>query len=294
MRLSVLVVLAGLLSFPPGISATEDPIPLVLRRVVLYKNGMGFFEHSGKIRSGEQVELALSSSQLNDLLKSLTVLDLDGGQVAEVTYDSSPPISRRLAESPIQLDSQPDVVRFLNQFRGAGVAIRSSGGFVSGQLLGAEKRKTTHAGEQVTESIFILLFTDSGELRTFELNSIGALRLTDKNLADRLESLLDTAATRLQHDVRRVRIRTNEAGLRNLYVSYISESPIWKASYRLVLDEDRKPLLQGWAIVDNTTEMDWEDVELSLVSGAPVSFVQNLSDRFMLVARSSHFQKGSR
>ncbi len=77
--------------------------------------------------------------------------------------------------------------------------------------------------------------------------------------------------------MRKLRIQTIGAGDRQLYVSYTSEAPIWKTTYRIVLDPNRKSLLQGWAIVDNTTPMDWVNVTLSLVAGAPVSFIQNLS-----------------
>src|SRR5213082_3592873 len=77
-------------------------------------------------------------------------------------------------------------------------------------------------------------------------------------------------------------ISTTGSGERSLYVSYISEVPIWKTTYRIVLPSktDKKPLLQGWAIVDNTIGEDWNDVELSLVAGAPHSFIQQLSQPY--------------
>ena len=77
-------------------------------------------------------------------------------------------------------------------------------------------------------------------------------------------------------------ISTAGTGERSLYVSYISEVPIWKTTYRIVLPSksDKKPLLQGWAIVDNTVGEDWDGVELSLVAGAPHSFIQQLSEPF--------------
>jgi hypothetical protein len=52
-------------------------------------------------------------------------------------------------------------------------------------------------------------------------------------------------------------------------------APVWKVSYRLDLTGE-KPFLQGWAIVDNDSGTDWHNVELSLVTGKPVSFIQNL------------------
>src|SRR5258708_20421107 len=77
-------------------------------------------------------------------------------------------------------------------------------------------------------------------------------------------------------------LSTTGTGDRNLYVSYISEVPVWKTTYRIVLPSklEKKPLLQGWAIVDNTVGEDWNNVELSLVPGAPHSFIQQLSEPY--------------
>ena len=67
-------------------------------------------------------------------------------------------------------------------------------------------------------------------------------------------------------------------GARELRISYISEVPVWKTTYRIVLppasQPNARPLLQGWAIVDNTVGEDWNNVELSLAAGAPQSFIQ--------------------
>src|SRR3970282_1709119 len=89
-------------------------------------------------------------------------------------------------------------------------------------------------------------------------------------------------ASMRDRDLRRMTLSTAGAGERPLFVSYISEVPVWKTTYRLVLPSkaNAKPLLQGWAIVDNTVGEDWENVELSLVAGAPQSFIQNLSQPY--------------
>ena len=75
-------------------------------------------------------------------------------------------------------------------------------------------------------------------------------------------------------------ISTAGTGERPLFVSYVSEVPIWKTTYRLVLREKGAPLLQGWAIIDNTIGEDWKGVELSLVAGAPQSFIQDVSQPY--------------
>src|SRR6201999_3577419 len=68
----------------------------------------------------------------------------------------------------------------------------------------------------------------------------------------------------------------------DMLVSYVSEVPVWKTTYRIVVPSDakRQPLLQGWAVVDNTIGEDWKDVELSLVAGAPQSFIQQISQPY--------------
>jgi hypothetical protein len=243
---------------------------------VLYKNGMGYFEHLGAVRGPQSVVISLPRSQLNDVLKSLTVLDLGGGTIAGVTYDSSAPLERRLAELPIDLGTAKTLVGFLNQVRGAEVRVQAPGGTVAGRLMGAEPRERRESGTTV-EVVEASILTGAGELRLVELESARALQFTDGAFAADLTQYLDLLSSRHDRDVRRLRIQTAGSGERQLYVSYTSESPIWKTTYRIVLDPEQKPLLQGWAIVDNTTPVDWENVNLSLVAGAPVSFVQNLS-----------------
>lgn len=270
-----LVALMSLLA-PSVNAAAQATVPVPVRKVVLYKNGIGYFEHLGQVRGEQAVEIVLPSSQLNDVLKSLTVIDLGRGQVTGITYDSAAPIERRLRELPIDLNSAQGLVAFLNQIRGTQVEIKAPGGAVRGRLMGAEMRmRSTNAGtEQLVE---VGVYTPDGEVRLVELESAGALRLTDSSLASDVERYLEVLNTAHQADVRRLKIQTTGSGQRDLYVSYTSEAPIWKSTYRIVLDENQKPLLQGWAVVDNTTPMDWLNVDLSLVAGAPVSFVYNLS-----------------
>ncbi len=255
----------------------QDVVPLPVKKVELYKNGMGYFEHLGTVKGQQSVEIVLPSSQLNDVLKSLTVLDLGKGQIGGVNYNSAAPLNRRLAEVPIDLATNEGLVGFLNQIRGAGIEIRTPGGIVTGKLMGAElKTKSTGPGSTIQE-VQLNLFTAAGEVRVVELESAGALKLTEPALAADLGHYLDLLDTTHQRDVRHLRIQTIGTGERQIYVSYTSESPIWKTTYRIVLDPKQKPLLQGWAVVDNTTPMDWENVSLSLVSGAPISFIQDLS-----------------
>jgi hypothetical protein len=255
----------------------QEPVQLSVKKVELYKNGMGYFEHLGTVKGAQNVEITLTSSQLNDVLKSLTVLDWGKGQVGGANYDSLAPLDRRMSEVPIDLTTAPGIVEMLNQLRGAGLEIRTPSGIATGKLMGAELRTTNTSSGAVSQHVQVSIFKGSGEVQLVDLESAGALKFTDQKLASNLDRYLDLLDSSHQRDVRRLQIQTSGTGERQIFLSYTSESPIWKTTYRIVLDPKQKTLLQGWAIVDNTTPMDWLNVSLSLVSGAPISFVQNLS-----------------
>jgi len=255
---------------------------LPVRRVVLYKNGVGYFEHLGRVRGSQDVHIDFTSAQLNDVLKSLTVLDLNGGRITGVDYNSEAPLARRLGTLRLALSERPTVSEFLGALRGARIEVRAATGpAVAGKLLSVE-RKTRNSANWTSETEEISLITDTGEVRTVDLNPSTSVRIVDRDLQLEVGKYLGLVASAREQDVRRMTVSTAGTGERNLYVSYISEVPIWKTTYRIVLPSkpDKKPLLQGWAIIDNTVGEDWNDVDLSLVAGAPHSFIQQLSEPY--------------
>jgi hypothetical protein len=255
---------------------------LPVRRVVLYKNGVGYFEHLGRVRGSQDVHIDFTSAQLNDVLKSLTVLDLNGGRITGVDYNSEAPLARRLGTLRLALGERPTVSEFLGALRGARIEVRGPAGpAATGKLLSVE-RKTRNSANWTSETEEISLITDAGEVRTVDLNPSTSVRIVDRDLQMEVGKYLGLVASAREQDVRRMTVSTAGAGERNLYVSYISEVPIWKTTYRIVLPSksDKKPLLQGWAIIDNTVGEDWNDVDLSLVAGAPHSFIQQLSEPY--------------
>ena len=254
---------------------------LPVRRVVLYKNGVGYFEHLGRVRGSQDVHIDFTSAQLNDVLKSLTVLDLAGGRITGVDYNSEAPLARRLATLRLALGEKPSVSEFLGALRGARLEVRGAGGAVTGKLLSVERKTRTGTNWTVVTDE-ISLISDSGEVRSVDLNPTTSVRIADRDLNMEVSKYLGLVASARDQDVRRMTISTAGNGERNLYVSYISEVPLWKTTYRLVLSSkpNKKPLLQGWAIVDNTVGEDWNEVELSLVAGAPHSFIQQLSEPY--------------
>src|SRR5216683_2199921 len=263
-------------------SANPTAAKLPVRRVVLYKNGVGYFEHLGRVRGSQDVHVDFTSAQLNDVLKSLTVLDLSGGRITGVDYNSEAPLAHRLATLRLALGEKPTTAEFIGALRGARLEVRGGNGpALTGKLLSVG-RKTRTGTNWTIETDEISLIKESGEVRSVDLNPSTSVRIAEKDLQAEVGRYLGLIASSRDQDVRRMTISTTGTGERNLYVSYISEVPIWKTTYRIVLPSkaDKKPLLQGWAIVDNTVGEDWDGVELSLVAGAPHSFIQQLSEPF--------------
>jgi hypothetical protein len=263
-------------------SGAEPAASLPVRRVVLYKNGVGYFEHLGRVRGSQTVHVDFTSAQLNDVLKSLTALDLSGGRITGVDYNSEAPLARRLSTLRLALGEKPSMADFLAALRGARVEVRTATvPALTGKLLSVE-RKTRTASTWTVETDEISLITDAGEVRSIDLSPATSVRIAEHDLQTEVGKYLGLIASARDQDVRRMTLSTTGSGERNLYVSYISEVPIWKTTYRIVLPTKpgKKPLLQGWAIVDNTVGEDWNDVELSLVAGAPHSFIQQLSEPF--------------
>src|SRR5688572_19391681 len=267
----------------PPRSATSAPATatgarLPVRRVVLYKSGVGYFEHVGRVSGAQTVSIDLTSGQLDDVLKSLTTVDLGGGQVTGITFNTEAPIEEQLRK--LRLPLSPDVSRtkLLEALRGARVEVRAGGTVVSGRILSvAPQLRGKDESQRTVDELTIV--GDGGELRTFELGPGVSVTLVEGELRRDLGQYLDVVGSARSQEVRRLQVAARGTGDRDLFVSYVSAVPVWKTTYRLVIPQEpaRKPFLQGWAIVDNTLGEDWADVELSLVAGAPQSFIQPLS-----------------
>lgn len=261
----------------------NEPARLPLKRVVLYKSGVGYFEHTGQVRGNQDIHIDFTTGQLNDALKSLTTVDLSGGQIGAIRYDSLAPIDYRLKSLRIPLEQQTSRTALLNALRGVRVQIGNGHDIAVGRVFSVEKETKADAkGEQLREVTVVSLFNDSGEVRSFELTPATSVRILDRELSNEVGSYLNLIGSSRDVDIRRMTISTLGTGERNLFVSYISEVPVWKSTYRIVMptSSTEKPLLQGWAIVDNTVGEDWQGVQLSLVAGAPQSFVQPISQPF--------------
>jgi len=261
-------------------SAPANAVRLPVKRVILYKNGVGYFEHSGHVNGNEDVSVDFTTAQLNDVLKSLTTLDLGKGRITGIAYNSIDPINKRLGALRLPLGEDITTAQFLAAMRGARIEVRSGTQSAAGRLLSVEQRELPGKDDQKITVDQISLVGDTGEVRQFDLTPATSVRIVEKDLNEEVGRYLHLVASTRDQDVRRLTISTAGAGERELLVSYISEVPIWKCTYRIVVPKDGKPLLQGWAIVDNTVGEDWDNVQLSLIAGAPQSFIQELSQPY--------------
>ncbi|MFZ1932855.1 MAG: DUF4139 domain-containing protein [Thermoguttaceae bacterium] len=247
---------------------------LPLKKVVIFSSGVGFFEHDGQVTDDAKVEMQFKTADINDLLKSMVVQDLDGGRVSTVTYASKDPITKTLRGFAIDLTTNPTMAQLLQQLRGERVMVETPNE-LRGVILGVEQRKTKVGEHETIEQPILNLLTDQG-LRAVSLFTVAGIKLENEKLDAELRKALAVLASGHSNDKKSVELSFLGKGTRHVRMGYIQAAPIWKTTYRLVLADDQKPLLQGWAIVENTSEEDWNDVNLTLVSGRPISFTMDL------------------
>ena len=250
---------------------------LPVTRVVLYKHGVGYFEREGAVEDEATLSLTFKQSEVSDVLKSLTVLDLGGGHIASVSYDSTKPLAQLLAEVSISIPDKGSIVSLLPQIKGARVALHSGVAEpVEGLVLGVDNSER-QTGDGVVRIVLLSILTDRGDVRQFDLHALAAVQMLDPILRRDLDYYLKTQLSSKKKDARTFTFFAQGQGKRTVRLSYTLEAPVWKATYRIILaDEQTPPMIQGWAVVDNTQDEDWENVSLSLVAGLPVSFAHDL------------------
>lgn len=256
---------------------------LPIRRVILYSNGVAYVERRGIVAGDAEINLSFKQSQVDDVLKSMVVLDLGKGKIGAVSYNSSAPVSSRMSEIPFAVNPLTGegggVAGVLAQLQGAKVSVTSSKGAATGAILTVERKQIRTEKEIVTTSVLVIA-SDSGEISSFDLNDVKSVKLLDAGTQKDLNEFANATASARRRDAKTITITSAGSGQREMIVSYTIAAPIWKTTYRVVLDEAGKPFFQGWAIVDNVSEEDWQDVQLSLVSGSPISFIQQLQKPF--------------
>ena len=271
------------------VQKSTDALPI--RRITLYRSGVASFQRQGTVNNDETVQLRFSTDQINDILKSMIVLDLSGnGRVGTIGFASREPLSRKLASFGVDLSDNPTLSTIASRLRGSPLTLQTPDASITGTVVGVENRTEYDTETKVSVAIpYVNVLTATG-IRAVNLNKVTNFTINDPKVQAELNMALTTLAEHRADRNKAVDIAFEGKGEREVAVAYVQEAPVWKTSYRLVLPDeklaekeaDKALTLQGWAIVENTTDEDWNDVTLALVSGRPVSFQMDLYEPLFL------------
>ncbi|HET9220324.1 MAG TPA: hypothetical protein VFR18_25315 [Terriglobia bacterium] len=266
------VFLAVLLMGQTVVSAQQ---PLGITRVLLYKNGMAYVVRSGQITA--PVSLTFHPEDMNDILKSFTAWNPDTGSLYSVGYTAGIPSSHMLSRFPFDI-SGPDtgLGGFLIQVKGADLKLDHSGRDLQGKLVAVQATDRATAPQTTSSDHRLTVLLRDGSLQTVWLSDVRSIEFVDPQLRDQLRSYLEVLAAGRQDVTREVSVYPVPAP-GPIQVAYLQQFPLWKTSYRIDLGA-KESKIQGWAQIDNPTGEAWENVTVSLLSGAPVSFKMNLYD----------------
>lgn len=280
---SIIAISLGLLAGACSSASAKYPTTdaLGLSRVVLYRNGIGYFERQGHV-DGELLRLKVRKDQINDLLKTLTVVKREGGQAVSISMPLDPQTWANAALSTLA-PGRGSLAEVLDALRGTQVVLTTAAGSVRGRIAMVEEVEASdpgpgpgHADRPMLDHKITLL--NGSDLQIVMLSKVKSITLQDGDLAMQFNRTLDASAGEGMFQQVEVAIRLANADAHDLMVSYVVPAPMWKPTYRVVLPESGKgqALLQAWAVVDNTSGEDWGDVQLALTSGAPIAFRYDL------------------
>ena len=239
-----------------------NEVTLDIRRITLYKHGLAHIERAGTFE-GHQLNMTFPTEAMDDVLKSLVIIDDSGGLVHGVDVERAEDRDQRLGEEALQLSPERSLLDLLRDLRGHRVEVhRREGGEISGTVIGIDIED-----DDALKRPLLSVLTESGSVVPLLVSSVEDIRLADETQAD-VRRVLRT--WRGQDRSRSATVRLSP-GTHQLRVAHLMPAPAWRVSYRLVVEGDVM-LLQGWGLFDNTFDEDLTDVTVTLVAGMPVSF----------------------
>ncbi len=249
----------------PAKNFSADDIPL--KKVTLYSSGVAHYVHEGTVAGSGNIALLFSPAQINDVLKSLVVMD-PGAKSLAVNYQSEDTLRKTLESLKIDLSAATTLYDVLKAQKGAEVELFTPHQ-ITGKILSVDKNSSKE-----TDSFFISLAAKDG-IHIIAFSDIQSFTFTDARRNEDLNAALALILDASAKNRKKLDIKIDAQGERKIGLSYVMEAPVWKASYRLDMGTD-KAAFQAWAIVDNSTDLDWKDIRLTLTTGRPVGFTQNL------------------
>ena len=243
---------------------------LPIKRITLYKHGLGFFERRGQV-SGQHLRLEFPRPAMDDILKSLVVLD-SLGQVLGLEFETPPDRNENVHRTSLTLSDNASLTDTLTALRGRNVRVQTSEQTIIGVVVGVD----LESKNPLERAILSLYQAESKSIVKLKLERLESLTILDSVAAGDLEFALQNAK---RDEDRSSAVLRLSAGEHDLAISYIAPAPAWRVSYRVISEEieggesdARDIFVQGWGLFDNTLEEDLDGVDLSLMAGMPVSF----------------------
>lgn len=255
-------------------------IDLPLKEVTIFSSGLAYFEHESEVSGSCNFDFSFEEDQLNDFLKSLTISDA-GAKNISLDYSSANTLEKTLASLSIDLSKRPSMYQLLKKQIGSELSFTVLQGaekyIADGRILSVDRSGVKENTDSA--DVLISVLTEEG-VRVFNLKNVLSFKFkdTEKN-ASLIKALkvLDAESTSSRQKKISVHIEGN--GKRRIKLSYVLGAPVWKTTYRLILGNETA-VFQAWAIVDNSTDLDWQSVRLNLITGKPVSFRQKLYEPY--------------
>ncbi len=268
-------------------SSTEtiEANKLKVTHVVMFKHGVAFYGLEGLVKDKDELKLTFKLGELDDVLKSINVIDESGaGYISAMSYDATEDEAKLFESISIQVPGNQSFTSALSQLKGAEIELQVGSQKVEGIIVGLEIRLERLGQNNVPSASLVLFNKLSGDIEKFAFNDIRGFKLLSEELRGELQFFLDAALAAKKKGSKTISLACEGEGSRKIALSYITESPIWKTSYRILLPKETKEpkeeapneagtmLLSGWCLVENTTDQDWDHIQLSLVAGMPVTF----------------------
>jgi hypothetical protein len=262
-------------------ASAADEIPV--SRVVLSTSGLAHFELHAKVDGNTQLEFPVRLEQVDDILKSLTVFDAKG-RIGGVTLPGKQPLDQIFRDLPFTQQQLENPMLLLNAYQGAPVSFKGAGAEGTGRIVSVVPEETKLDDGRTTTRHRLTVMTDTG-LRQAVLEDLQSLTFGDEKQRAEIFRALDAIRENGASGKRNLTVNLLGGGARDVALSYVVDAPLWKTAYRMVMPaanskDEAKGLLQGWAVIENMTASDWKDVDLTLVSGNPVTYRQSLYESY--------------
>lgn len=246
-------------------------------KIILYKTGLGYFVRKGQVdmQNEKKFQLSFKTNVMNDILKTLSII-CSSGVVTGVSYEAADvDTARALEDALIKVPDVDSFIALVKQLIGTQISVTLGSDTLHGKVLGVQPIEEATKEKSHLE-LYLVMVTDEGKILNLHVTEITGLEIDDPKMSKELNFFLETIYLGKKKDTKTLTIFLEGDKEAEVFISYLQQMPSWKTSYRLLCSAEDAFLIQGWALVDNILDEDWEEIELSLISGLPISFIYDL------------------